>query len=104
MSDIIYAMKEYGFTIDIVSDSEFGECLREKMQDDKIVSALTGLLAYQQNDTEKPIYGVGRSNEFTTEVLYRLNFKWPMTAEVFIEKAIEALDGLGFFDVKYQLE
>ena len=98
MSDIIYIMKEYGFEIDIVSRGEFEECVKEKMQDDKIMSALTGLLAYQENDTDKPIYELGRTNEFTTEVLYRLSFKWPMTSEVYIQKAIEALDGLGFFD------
>jgi len=98
MSDIIYAMKEYGFDIDIVSIHEFEECLKEKMQDDKMMSALTGILAYQENNTEKPIYVLGRTNEFTTEVLYRLNFKWPMTSEVYIKKAIDALAGLGFFD------
>ncbi|TWH51680.1 non-ribosomal peptide synthetase [Sporomusa sp. KB1] len=101
MSDIIYAMKEYGFAIDIVSDREFAECLKEKMQEAKLMPALTGILAYQENSTEKPVYGLGRTNEFTTEVLYRLNFKWPLTSEVYIKKAIEALDGLGFFDTEY---
>ena len=98
MADVIYVMKEYGFPIDIVSEGEFEKCLQEKMQNDKMMSALTGLLAYQENNTGKPIYALGRTNEFTTEVLYRLNFKWPMTSEVYIQKVIEALDGLGFFD------
>ncbi|WP_021170822.1 Linear gramicidin synthase subunit D [Sporomusa ovata DSM 2662] len=101
MSDIIYAMKEYGFAIDIVSDREFAECLKEKMQDAKLMPALTGILAYQESSTEKPVYGLGRTNEFTTEVLYRLNFKWPLTSEVYIKKAIDALEGLGFFDTEY---
>ena len=98
MSDIIYEMKEYGFAIDIVSDEEFATCLQEKMQDDNMVSALTGILAYEENNIGNPIYYLGRTNEFTTEVLYRLNFKWPMTSEVYIRTAIKALDGLGFFD------
>jgi len=32
------------------------------------------------------------------------NHKWAMTSEVYIQKAIEALEGLGFFDPKHQLE
>jgi thioester reductase-like protein len=99
MSDVIYTMKEYGFAIDIVGEGEFAECLKEKMQDDRMIAALTGILAYQGNNPEKPLYALGRSNEFTTEVLYRLNFKWPMTSEDYIKKAIAALDGLGFFEV-----
>ena len=98
MSDIIYVMKECGFDIEIVNEGEFEKCLREKMQDEKIMSALTGLLAYEENNTEKPLYALGRTNEFTTEVLYRLQFKWPMSSEIYIEKAIKALIGLGFFD------
>ena len=104
MADVIYAMKEYGFPIEIVSDQEFEQCLREKMQDETIMSALTGILAYQENDTEKPVYVLGSSNRFTTEVLYRLNFVWPVTSEFYIKKAIEALDSLGFFDLQFKPE
>ncbi|SMC86734.1 non-ribosomal peptide synthetase [Sporomusa malonica] len=104
MADVIYAMKEYGFSIEVVSEKEFEHCLREKMQDETIMSALTGILAYQENDTEKPVYGVGSTNQFTTEVLYRLNFVWPVTSEFYIKMAIEALDSLGFFDVLFKPE
>jgi hypothetical protein len=104
MADVIYAMKEYGFPIEIVSDQEFEQCLREKMQDETIMSALTGILAYQENDTEKPVYALGSSNQFTTEILYRLNFVWPVTSEFYIKNAIEALDSLGFFDVQFKPE
>ena len=104
MADIIYAMKEYGFPIDVVSEEKFAECLREKMQDETIMQALTGILAYQENDPDKPIYPLGISNQFTTEVLYRLNFVWPMTSEYYIKKAVEALDSLGFFDIQFKPE
>jgi thioester reductase-like protein len=98
MSDIIYGMKEYGFAIDIVSEREFAECLREKMRDEESLPALTGILAYR-NNSEKPVYSLGWTNDFTTEVLYRLNFKWPLPSEDYLKKAIAALDGLGFFEV-----
>ena len=98
MADIIYAMKDYGFPIAVVNEEQFAECLREKMQDETIMQALTGILAYQENDPDKPIYPLGISNQFTTEVLYRLNFVWPVTSEFYIKKAVEALDSLGFFE------
>lgn len=101
MAVVIYAMKEYGFPIEVVSEQEFEQCLREKMQDETIMSALTGILAYQENDTDKPVYALGTSNRFTTEVLYRLNFVWPVTSGFYIQKAIEALDSLGFFETQF---
>lgn len=37
-------------------------------------------------------------NRFTSEVLYRMDFKWPITDDEYLRKAIEALYGLNFFD------
>jgi amino acid adenylation domain-containing protein len=95
--DVIYAMKDYGFAIDLVPDEEFEACLKIKMQDEKILRALSGILAYEKNTGPKRDY-LEAVNQFTTNVLYRLGFKWPVTSERYIQKAVKALDGLGFFD------
>ena len=58
----------------------------------------------QDNNIDKPVYRLGTSNQFTTEVLYRLDFVWPMTSEFYIKKAVEALDSLGFFDIQFKAE
>ena len=38
------------------------------------------------------------SNRFTAQALYRLDYKWPVTDDRYLESAIEALDRLAFFD------
>jgi thioester reductase-like protein len=98
LSNIIDAMQEYGFAIDIVGEPEFKKSLKEKMENERLMAAATGILAYRENKREKSIDRLGITNEFTTEILYRLNFKWPPTADDYLKKVIATLDGLGFFD------
>ena len=54
------------------------------------------MIAYASRDGEQ-VYTVGYKNQFTTEVLYRLGYKWPITDDNYLENAINALDKLGFF-------
>ena len=49
-------------------------------------------------DNENEIYTLDYSNRFTAQVLYRLDYKWPVTDDRYLESAIEALDRLAFFD------
>lgn len=97
MSDVIYNMKDYGFKINIVSDKEFSETLKNSEKDEKLSDAVLGLIAYQSSDG-KPRYEIMADNRFTSEVLYRMDFKWPITDDEYLRKAIEALYGLNFFD------
>lgn len=97
MSDVICSMRDFGFDIDIVSDEEFSEALRKAEKDESLSSAVLGLIAY--NDSEdKPRYQIGMDNRFTSEVLYRMNYKWPITDDEYLRKAIEALNGFAFFE------
>ena len=97
MSDIIYSMKDYGFNIDIVTDKVFSETLKNSEKDEKLTDAVLGLIAYQSSDG-KPRYEIMADNKFTSEVLYRMDFKWPITDDEYLRKSIEALYGLNFFD------
>ncbi|RHU46136.1 hypothetical protein DXD14_13450, partial [Ruminococcus sp. TF11-2AC] len=47
---------------------------------------------------ENEIYTIDYSNRFTAQVLYRLDYKWPVTDDRYLENAIAALDRLTFFD------
>jgi thioester reductase-like protein len=93
MADAIDAMNRHGFKIRVVSDAEFDQTLRNSAQ----TEATAGLIVYDQNE---PLVEVSSSNAFTTESLYRLGFKWPMTSENYLENAIEVLDEFGFFDTQ----
>ena len=97
LSDVIYNMKEFGFNIDIVTDEEFEETLKAAEKDDSLSDAVLGLIAYASSD-DKPRYEIGADNRFTSEVLYRMNFKWPITDDDYLKKAFYALDGLRFFE------
>ncbi|WP_291805809.1 non-ribosomal peptide synthetase, partial [Blautia sp.] len=97
MADLIYAMRRYGFNIDIVRDEDFEEAVREFAKDNKDTDAVSGLIAYTSHN-ENDIYTMEYSNKFTAQVLYRLDYKWPVTDDRYLESAIEALDRLAFFD------
>ncbi|MEN6390036.1 MAG: amino acid adenylation domain-containing protein [Syntrophomonas sp.] len=99
MADIIYAMNQYGFKIDVVSDDEFQKSLLEAMKDEKMGEAISRLITYLSGDSQTRVYWFGAENKFTTEVLYRLNFKWPIISDEYLQQAIKALDGLNFFDL-----
>ena len=97
MADLIYAMRNHGFKIDIVEDDEFEEAVKEFAKDSKDSDVVSGLIAYTSHN-ENEIYTLDYSNRFTAQVLYRLDYKWPVTDDRYLESAIEALDRLAFFD------
>ncbi|MCQ2502671.1 MAG: hypothetical protein MJ084_02790 [Saccharofermentans sp.] len=37
-------------------------------------------------------------NLFTTNILYRIGFSWPLVEDAYLERAIASLKSLGFFD------
>ena len=97
MGDLIYAMRNHGFDIQIVKDAEFEQAVKEYAAAHEDSDAVSGLIAYASRGEEQ-IYTIGYTNQFTTEVLYRLGYKWPITDDRYLENAIDALDKLGFFD------
>ena len=99
MSDVIYAINQYGFKIEVVSEDEFQKSLLEAMGDENRNEAISRLIAYLSNDADSKIYWLDASNKFTTEILYRLAYKWPIISDEYMKQSINALDGLNFFDL-----
>jgi thioester reductase-like protein len=100
MGDVIYALRESGFNIDIVSATEFESAVNEYAAKNENSDAVSGLIAYNSREDSK-IYTIDYDNNFTTEVLYRLAFKWNITDNNYLINAIKALDNLDFFGDKY---
>ena len=96
MANLVYAMKDYGFDIELVSDERFNLHFKEMMQDPSKSEYLGGLLHYG-TDTEK--VPVPDDNSYTTLLLYRNDVRWPLADEGYSLKLIEMLDGMGFFDL-----
>ena len=97
MGDIIYALNGLGFEIEVVSDEEFVKAMTEMMADDKKNMLVSSLISYSSSDKHTHAY-ISSNNEFTNKALYHLGYKWPITDREYLEKAIESLDTLGFFE------
>lgn len=97
MADVIYAMRNYGFAIDIVSDEKFKQALSDAAKNDSLSDTVLGIVAYDSENEDRQIT-IGADNRFTTNILYRLEYKWPITDDRYLLNAIEALDTLDFFN------
>ena len=91
-ADIIYAMREYGFDIRTVEDEEFARRMAAAGENSG------ALIAYRSREGEERRYELGASCEFTSAALYRLGFKWPVSAEKYIVSMLKALDELMLFE------
>ena len=95
MASLVFAMKEYGFPIDFVSEEVFAARMDEMMKDEKDNDRISGLLHYGSRKGER---NVPMSNSFTTTLLYTDNICWPMAGDDYALKFIKVLDGMGLFD------
>ncbi len=97
MSDVIRALQDYGFPIRIVPAEEFEGIVKEALKDDRFRDAVLGIIAYDSGSDEL-LSMTPSDNRFTSEVLYRLDYFWPITDSRYLKNVIEVLDGFGFFD------
>lgn len=97
MADVVYAMQAYGFPIEVVSDGAFDAALKSMEQDAANSETVLGLIAYASSDGI-PRYEIAAENEFTVELLYRMQYKWPIIDDAYLKNVMKALDTLGFFD------
>ncbi|MEG0681463.1 MAG: amino acid adenylation domain-containing protein [Eubacterium sp.] len=97
LGDIILQMRRMGMTITLSEEDDFRKSLEKTQNDPEKAKALTTLLAYENMDIRRKIEPIATDNTYTTQVLYRLGFEWPMTSRYYMEQFLNALDGLGFF-------
>lgn len=57
---------------------------------------MLSLVAYNNSEGEN-LVPVEAECRFTLNALFRLNFRWPIIGDTYLDKAIWALDTLGFF-------
>ena len=56
------------------------------------------LLAYKDVAHGQKTSDVKRDNNYTTQVLYRLDFRWSPTSWDYVERMLTAIGGFGFFE------
>lgn len=69
------------------------------MHDPAKVGLLTSLLAYHTGAGKTERVMIKMNREYTNQVLYRLGFVWPTITEEYIRSIMNALKGLGYFDI-----
>jgi len=82
-----------------VSNEYFLEKLNKVIETTKDTQTMNSLLAYRTNKNEKR-FMIETDNSFTLDVLYRLGFVWPLPDNEYLEKLINSLIGLDFFERK----
>ncbi len=97
MANVISVMNEKGLHIDVVDDKEYTEYFNVQLSDEKMNMKISSLISYNSSDGGQHRF-IGSDNAFTIKVLYRLGFAWPLIDENYVERAIEALSTLDFFD------
>ena len=58
-------------------------------------SKLNGLAAYDIQDA----HTVDTDNRFTTNILYRIGFSWPLVDDAYLDRAINSVLTLDYFDL-----
>lgn len=99
ISDVVNIMNKMGLNIIGTEEKEFNEGLAEIMKDDKKSTALSGIITTIKKGTGKDKVVVPAANAYTTQILYRLGFKWPITTDKYLETFIEYLKEMNFFDL-----
>ncbi len=97
MANVIQTMNALGIKIDVVDDEEYALHFKELLKDEQMNMKISSLISYDSSDGGEHRF-IGSENKFTIKVLYRLGFAWPLISENYLQRAIEALSTLDFFD------
>ncbi len=92
---VIDACNRNGIIILPEEDEAYYAEFRQKLGDEKLNSMLNGLAAYDIPGK----HPVETDNLFTTNILYRIGFSWPLVDDAYLDRAIGNINALDYFDV-----
>lgn len=98
MGDLYKEMDKIGLKCEPDENEVYQVALNDAEQDPDKAKILSSMIAYQNMAHGQKTFPVGKSNNYTMQVLYRLGFTWSVTSVDYMKKFIKALRGLGFFD------
>lgn len=85
--------------IEEVEDDVFNDRLNEAAQDPEKAKVLQSMLAYK-TDKKVTVSGFAKYNPYTIQVLARLGFHWNVTSWDYVQRFINAIAALDFFEDK----
>ena len=98
LSDILMGFAESGITLKRVETEEFQQALEKMMENPDLVTLLRPLMAYDMSGSHKTRW-IESSNDYTTQVLYRMGFQWPPTAADYVHRFVDTIVGFDYFAV-----
>jgi hypothetical protein len=72
--------------------------MEEAKSDPEKAKRLSSLIAYQDMGHGQATAFIPTENKYTTQVLYRMGFRWSSTSWDYVDQFLVAIDGLGYFD------
>ena len=81
-----------------VETDEFGHTLTLAGQDPEKAKLLSAMMAYQDITHGQKASIIERDNRYTCSVLHRLGFHWVDTSWDYVERMLNAIGGVGFFE------
>lgn len=97
IGDIVLSINK---DIKLVEQEEFISNLNKALLDPNLVEKVSPLLVYQNTNKEDDLKTLGLDNldnSYTTQILYRLGYRWPTSDKEYISKFSSKLKKLGFF-------
>ena len=92
---LIAAANRCGVKITPVPDKEYYADYHRMLANAKVNSRLQGLMTNDRPD----LHGVVSDNTFTTNILYRLGFSWPLPSGDYMERCIKSLLTMNYFEI-----
>ena len=98
LGDVLTGLTTVGDGIRFVEQEEFAAAMEHAKEDPQKAKQMSALLAYQDMAHGLQTTDVSRDNDYTTQVLYRLDFAWSPTSWDYVERMLTAIGGFGFFE------
>lgn len=99
MGDMLKEMNQLGLYCEPAEQEDYDFALARAKKDPVKAKILSSVIAYQNIGHGKKVYSVAKNNYYTTQILYRMGFQWPITSFDYMKRLLIALEGLGYFDV-----
>jgi len=98
LGDVLVRMKTIGKDVRLVEDSEFMSLLNEAKADPARQEQLSAMLAYETKPVKDVMRVIPADNAYTVQMLLRLGFRWDTTSWDYVDRFLEQIDTLDFFD------
>ncbi|MBP5777047.1 MAG: amino acid adenylation domain-containing protein, partial [Prevotella sp.] len=98
LGDVLNGLSVVTNGVRFVELDEFNEVMNRAKDDPAKASQLASLLAYADAAHGQRVTDVTRNNDYTTQVLLRLDSSFSPTSWDYVERMLTAIEGFGFFE------